>query len=410
MGKTDVVAGLDMGSGRVTCVLAEYNDQTNKTKILSGASVPCRGLKGGVVINISETSRAVSCAMEEAEEKSDVLVREVYLGIRGSHIQSTNGRGAYSIARTDKEINAEDVTNVIENAKATSISSDREILHVIPQEFSLDRQKGVPNPIGMEGSLLEVGVHIVTVSTSHLNNLMKAVSQAGFSVIEPIYSLIPLGEIVITPEEKDLGCLLIDVGGQNTSIGVYYDGSLRFSKEIPLGGDYITRDIAYALRTSMNTAQNIKETYGAALSSFIDNAKTITVTGLDGRSTKEIEPRNLLNYIQPRVEEIYDKINIAVQNSDYADLPGGAVITGGSSRLKGMAEAAEQLLDLKQSRLGIVREEFVELQEEYLDPVYTTAIGVVCYPHIRTWGSEHFVSRRGVVLKRRVLSWFRNLF
>jgi cell division protein FtsA len=410
MRKSDIIAGLDMGSGRVTCILAEYNAETNKTRILSGSSVPCRGLKGGVVINISETSRAVSYAMEEAEEKADVIVREVYLGIRGSHIQSTNGRGAYSIARTDKEINAEDVTNVIENAKATSISSDREILHVLPQEFSLDRQKGVPNPIGMEGSLLEVGVHIVTASTSHLNNLMKAVSQSGFSVIEPIYSLLALGEIVVTPEEKDLGCLLIDVGGQNTSIGVYYDGSLRFSKEIPLGGDYITRDIAYALRTSMNTAQDIKEKHGAVLSSMIDGTKTISVAGLDGRSTKEIEPRNLLDYIQPRVEEIYDKINLALQNSDYADLPGGAVLTGGSSKLKGMAEAAEQLLDLKQSRLGVVRVEFVELDDEYLNPVYTTATGLVCYPHLRPWVSEHVLSRRGVVLKRRVLSWFRDIF
>jgi len=254
MPKSDIIAGLDMGSSRVTCVLAEHDAESEKIRILAGASVPCKGLKGGVVVNIAETQRAIASVMEQAEEKAKEIVGEVYLGVRGGHIQTFNNRGAYNIARADKEITAEDVSNVIENAKAIPIPSDREILHVIPQGFSLDRQRGVPNPVGMEGALLEVGVHIVTAQSSHINNLMKSVSQAGFRVVDTVYNLLAIGELVVSPEEKDLGCLLIDIGGQTTAIGIYYEGSLRFSSEIPLGGDNVTRDIAYGLGTSMAAA------------------------------------------------------------------------------------------------------------------------------------------------------------
>jgi cell division protein FtsA len=213
MPKQDVITGLDMGSGRVTCLIGAPSASAGRLKVLGGANVPCRGIKGGVVINILETARAVTQAVEEAEAQAGVTVSAVNLGVRGGHLQSFNNRGAFNIARTDKEITAEDVQSVVANAKAIPLSSDREILHVVPQGFSLDRQRGVPHPVGMEGSLLEVEVHIVTASTAHLNNLVKTVAQAGFQVVEPVYGLLAAGEMLVTPEEKDLGSLLVDFGG-----------------------------------------------------------------------------------------------------------------------------------------------------------------------------------------------------
>ena len=410
MGKSEIIAGLDMGSSRVTCVIAERDEEHNKIRILAGASAPCKGLKGGVVVNIEETARAIEHAMDAAESKANEVVGEVYLGVRGSHIQAFDNKGGYNIARTDKEITGEDVSNVIESAKTVPLSSDREILHVIPQGFSLDRQRGVPNPIGMEGALLEVGVHIVTASTPVINNLVKSVFKGGFRVADTIYTLLAVGELVVSEEEKDLGCLLIDSGGQTTSIAVYSEGSIHFSKEIPLGGDHVTRDIAYGLGTTMSAAQEIKEKYGAVFSNMVDEDHMISVTRLDARTKKEVKPRELLDFIQPRAEEIFDKINQAVQTSNYADLPGGAILTGGAALLRGMPEAAEVMLDLSQSRLGLPAQEILQCPEEYMAQSYIGAVALVCYPHLKTWNTDVPGPARGGAMEKKLWRWFKDLF
>ncbi|MEI7529218.1 MAG: cell division protein FtsA [Elusimicrobiota bacterium] len=410
MGKSEIIAGLDMGSSRVTCVIAERDEEHNKIRILAGASAPCKGLKGGVVVNIEETARAIEHAMDAAESKANEVVGEVYLGVRGSHIQAFDNKGGYNIARTDKEITGEDVSNVIESAKTVPLSSDREILHVIPQGFSLDRQRGVPNPIGMEGALLEVGVHIVTASTPVINNLVKSVFKGGFRVADTIYTLLAVGELVVSEEEKDLGCLLIDSGGQTTSIAVYSEGSIHFSKEIPLGGDHVTRDIAYGLGTTMSAAQEIKEKYGAVFSNMVDEDHMISVTRLDARTKKEVKPRELLDFIQPRAEEIFEKINQAVQTSNYAELPGGAILTGGGALLRGMPEAAEQLLDLSQARLGVAAQEILQCPEEYLTQPYLGAVALVCYPNLKTWNTDVPGTTRSGSVEKKLWRWFKDLF
>ncbi len=408
MVKSDILAGLDIGSGKITCVLATHEPKDDLVKVLSASCVPCKGVKGGVVVDIPNAANSVRAAIEEAEEKINEIVGEVYLGIRGYHIESFNNRGAYNIARTDKEITADDVASVIDNAKAIKITAEREILHIVPQGFSLDKQKGVPNPVGMEGSLLEVNVHIVISASSHLNNLVKTIGQAGFKVSESVYNLLGLGEIVVTPEEKDLGCLLIDIGGQTTSVGIYYDGTLQFSKEIPIGGDYITRDIAYGLGTAMRTAREIKEKYGAAISSLVED-EMITVTSLDRRTQREIRPRDLLDFIQPRVEEIFSKIDHALQTSGYSDLcRNGAILTGGCSLLKGMPEACQQVLDLQQARMGYPAAEIVDCPQEYMTQEYLTAIGLACYPFFKNSYTEYSTSHKSP-LGRTVLRWFRDL-
>ncbi len=413
MAKPEVVAGLDMGSGRVTCLIGTPEPEGDRLRVLGGASVPCRGINGGVVVNILETKSAVSQAVEEAEAAAGVTVSELFLGVRGTHLQSFNNKGAFNIARTDREITAEDVQSVVANAKAIPLSSDREILHVIPQSFSLDRQRGVPNPVGMEGSLLEVDVHIVTASSAHLNNVMKAVAQAGFEVRELVYGLLATGEELVTPEEKDLGSLLVDLGGQSISLGVYSEGSLRYSKEIGVGSDFITRDLAVGLRTSMATAERLKITHGIAHSSLMNGDEEIEFSRVDGRTMDKVKASIMMNFILPRVEEIFTIIAEDLQGSSYADLvsPGGAILTGGGSLMRGVAAAAEEILGL-QARVGIAHPEQVAGDEKWFSPVYATAMGLLTFAQVSRWGTgvARQTSRQRPAWMRRLTGLFEDLF
>src|SRR5208282_3498331 len=302
----------------------------------------------------AETAKAVSRAVEEAEAAAQQTIYGLYLGVRGSHLQSFNNRGAYNIARTDKQITSEDVNAVIENAKAIPLSGDREFLHVIPQSFSLDRQRGVPNPVGMEASLLEIEVHIVTASSSHLNNLVKAVSEAGFEVIEPVYGLLAAGELLMTHEEKKLGALMVDFGGQSLSMGIFSEGAIKFSKDIAIGSDFITRDLAVGLRTSVATAERIKLEHGIAHPKLLNGDNEIRFQGVDGRTPRTIKTSTMMNIILPRVEQIFSTVAAEVANSNYADLvvPIGAVLTGGGAQLRGLQDAAEQILNMP-VRIGV---------------------------------------------------------
>jgi len=384
MGKSNIVAGLDMGGGRITGVIASRDSETQTVKILSGASLPCRGLKSGVVVDIKDTAGTVAQLMDQCERDADVEVERVYLGVRGAHLKSSNGHGAYNIARSDREITAEDVHCVLENAKAVPIETDKEIIHVIPQSFSIDRQKGVPNPEGMEGSLLEVDVHIVSASTSHLSNLIKSVSKAGFSVEESCYSLVTLGECVLTQEEKELGAILLDLGGESISIGVYLEGGIKFSKDLPYGCDLITRDIAYGLHTSREAARDIKEKFGVAWPALLVDDEEIPVPSLDKRTSHSVKPSFLLDIIQPRAEELFDKVRGEIEKTRYADIPGVGVITGGGSLLRGMPELCCQSLGLREARQAGIQRDLLVADEEFFHPSYGAALSLAVYPSVRT--------------------------
>ncbi len=381
MSKPDIVAGLDIGSAQVACVIGRRDEQTGQVEILSGAKSACPGgLKGGVVINIDETARAVTRICEEAEDAAKEMVKELTIAIRGTHLQTFNNHGALNIARTDKEITAEDVEKAIESAQAVHMSPDREIIHTIPQGFTLDRQQGVPNPVGMEGSLLEVDVHIVTASRSHLNNIFKAINAAGFTVTEPVYGLLASGDVVMTQEERDLGSLLLDIGGQTTDMAVYFDGSVHFTDKLPLGADAITRDLAYGLRTSLSQAQQIKENHGVALTSLLEQGESeISFTAMDGRTFRKVSRRFLIDMVEPRVEEIFTLVQEKLQDSGYADrvVPGGVVLTGGGSLLKGIEQAAERILQLS-SRVGLPQG-IIGRSEIISHPSYATAIGLLAF-------------------------------
>ncbi len=403
--KQDLVAGLDMGSGRVTCLIGVSDSATGGIKVLGGSSVACRGLKGGVVIDIIDAASAVTRAVEDAEAAAQATVSQVWLGVRGHHLQSFNNRGAYNIARTDREITADDVSAVVSSARAIPLSSDREILHVVPQGFALDRQRGVPHPVGMEASLLEVDVHLVTSSSAHLNNIMKTVARAGFEVIEPVYGLLAAGELLVTQEEKELGCVLVDLGGQSISLGVYCEGAIKYSKEIAFGSDFITRDLAVGLKTSIATAERIKVEHGIAHPSLLNGDADIECHGIDGRTPLRVKTSTMMGIILPRVEEIFSAVASDLQDSSYADVvaPGGAILTGGGSLMRGTIDAAQVVMGVPVRR-GVPHPDAVQAAEAWLSPAYSTALGLLQYSTAPRWGG---VDTRSVMRKRPL--WMRKI-
>jgi cell division protein FtsA len=398
MSKAEILAGLDIGSGQIACVIGKRLPENDHVEVIAAARQNCRGLKGGVVINIDETALAIGQVVEAAEEMAKETVRDLIVGIRGAHNQTFNHHGAINIARTDKEITTDDVQQVIESTKAVPISTDREIIHVIPQDFVLDRQQGVPNPVGMEGSLLEVEVHIVTAGSSHLNNIWRSINNAGFGIREPVYGLLALGDVVVTQEEKDLGCLLIDLGGATTGIAVYTDGGVKFTKELPIGTDAITNDLAHGLRTSFSQAKMVKEKYGSAVRSpkkralvnsdgslEDSNEDEISFTSVDGRTPRTVQRDTLFEFIAPRVEEIFTMVRNEIENSGLSEhiAAGGAILTGGGSMMMGMVTAAEKILELP-SRQGLPQN-ITGLPEVLSHPSYATAAGLLTFHTMGDW-------------------------
>ncbi len=414
MAKPDIVVGLDVGSAQVVCVVAKRDPETGALEAVGGARRACRGLKGGVVINIDETAQAVARVVEEAEAMGDLVgaTRAVLIGVRGGHLQTFNHHGAMNIARTDKEITVEDRDQVVENTKAVPISPDREIVHVIPQDFILDRQPGVPNPVGMEASLLEVDVHIVTASQSHLNNVWKAIAKAGFQVEEPIYGLLAVGDAVVTSEEKDLGCVLVDLGGQTTGLAVYADGAVRYTKELTLGSDAVTNDLSHALRTSLAEAQKVKERWGSASRSLTegDMDEELEYVSVDGRTSRRVKRQALVDYISPRIEELFTVVQEELQNSGYGDRVsgGGVILTGGGALLTGMAGAAEQILELP-VRLGLPQG-LAGPADILGHPSYATALGLLHYRHVGEWARSRRAAPKGGRFGSRIKSLIEEFF
>lgn len=408
MAKPEIVAGLDIGSAQAVAVIGRRNSSKGKVFVLGEGRAPCRGLKGGVVVNIPESRIAIARAVEEAEEKAKVNVQNLLVAVRGSHVETLNYRGAIAISRTDKEITAEDVDHVIVNAKAIQLSSDREILHAVPQDFCVDKQSGVEDPVGMEGSHLSVDVHIASASSSHLNNIVKSINLSGFTCEDLIYGPFACGDCVVSEEEKDLGVALIDLGGQTTHLSIYTDGSIRYIKELPIGGELISRDISYGLKTSFSVAEELKEKYGYALTSLIPTEETIEFVSVDGRTKREISNRTLAEIIQSRLEETFELIQQELQRSNYAEMiPGGIVLTGGVSKLPGIEKVAEEIFGLNVhlgTPIGVEGD-----QETVMDAALTTAIGLLKYRYVGEWSRRHGSTRRLSFFKR-MRNWMDELY
>jgi cell division protein FtsA len=377
-----IVAALDIGSTYVRCIVCE-RDADGVLQIIGAAERPSTGLRKGVVVNIEATLRAVALAVEDAEMMSGLEVTDCWTGIGGNHINGLNSRGVVGVSgkkrdTREREIGQEDIDRVIEAAKAVVIPTDRQILEVIPQNYKVDDQKGIRNPLDMIGVRLECDVHIITCTVTGAQNLIKCVNRAGFRVSELILQTLAAGKAVLTQEEMDLGVVLVDLGGGTTDVLVYSDGTPYSTYTIPAGGTQVTNDISIIKNISLENAEKIKIDAGCCWDMLLDDDETVIVPGVGGRPPMSIPRSQILTIIKPRMEEIFKMVK---QHLDTLNLPrplgGGVVLTGGGALLSGVVELANHLLKLP-ARLGspIPTQVFGGLVEEYRNPSYATVIGL----------------------------------
>ncbi|AKL98302.1 cell division protein FtsA [Endomicrobium proavitum] len=389
MAKQTLIAGLDIGSNQVCCVAGVRDDQTRLVKVLGSAVVPSSdGIKSGAVINIQEAAMAISKAIEEAEKSAGGQISSVTAAIRGNFIESRSVKASANINHSDKEVTEDTVINALDNARQKiKINSDHEVLQIIPREFILDGQKGIQNPIGMEGNVLEVDVHALVASSSNIGNIFKAMNLAGVNCDDRVYSYHAAGEILVTKEEKELGCLVVDFGGLTTGLVHYAEAIIRYTNEVQVGSDHITRDIMHKLRASFSVSKEVKETRGAAFKyDGFQNAE-FDYDGADGISVKKFDKFQLVDIIQPRVEQILFAIEDAMKKSSFGAefLSGGIILTGGGSRLDGIVKAFEKYFGCAARPGRPDLSKVVGADEIIENPVYTAAIGAIASPFSNTY-------------------------
>jgi cell division protein FtsA len=400
----NLIVGLDIGTSKIIAIVAEVKPEGG-FEVIGMGSHSSRGLKKGVVVNIEATVSAIQRALEEAELMADCKIREVYTGIAGSHIKSFNSHGMVAIK--DKEVSRLDVDRVMETAKAVNILNDQQVLHVLNQEFIIDGQEDVREPIGMSGIRLEVKVHIVTGAVSAAQNIMKCVRRCGLEVRDLVLQPLASAMAVLSEDEKELGVCLVDIGGGTTDIAVFTHGAIRHTAVIPIAGDQITNDIAMALRTPTKDAEDIKCRYGCALRAMADPHDMVEVPGVGDRGTRQLSRQTLAEVIEPRAEELYSLVQAELRRSGLEELlSSGVVITGGSSSLQGMVELGEEIFHMP-VRLGLPHYRG-SLEEVVLTPRCSTGIGLVLAGMEQLQRHQH-TRLQGSSFKRileRMRSWF----
>jgi cell division protein FtsA len=410
MSQTRTYVGLDIGTTKISAIIAEVEPETRDIKIVGVGISPSEGLRRGVVVNLEKTVASIARAVEEAERMAGVQVKGVYAGIAGDHIRSINSRGVIAVSRNDNEISQADVDRVVDAAKAVAIPMDREIIHVIPQEFIVDDQDGIKDPIGMSGVRLEAEVHIITGAVTSAKNICKSITRAGLKVHDLVLEPLASSHAVLGPDERDLGVVLLDIGGGTTDVAVFYEGSIRHTAIVPLGGASVTNDIAIGMRTPIDQAERIKIEHGSALASMVSAHDRLVVTGVGGRGDKEIPRQQLASMIEPRMEEIFTLANREVKKNHFADLLGaGVVLTGGTSLLPGVVELAEQIFEMPVRR-G-VPSGLSGLMENVRDPRYSTGVGLILHAVLNEGGEAlHTPSRAGLPVPEGLRRFFAELF
>jgi cell division protein FtsA len=375
--KERYLVGLDVGTSKVTAVVGETFEREGLDIVGLGVA-ESRGIRRGVVVNLEAAVESIKKAIEEAELMAGVEIDSVHLGLSGPHIKGFNSRGVIAVAGKNREITREDVRRAIDAAKAVSLPTGREILHVLPQDFVVDEQDGIGAPVGMTGARLEVNVHIIAGGQSSTQNIVACVNRAGVEVAETIVEQLASSESVLTRDEKELGVALVDIGGGTTDIAIYERGSLWHTAVIGIGGDHFTSDIAVGLRTPMPDAEKIKRKYGCALSAMVGEDETMEVASVGGRKPRVIARRILSEILQPRAEEIFHLVWDDIRRAGYEkSLNSGIVLTGGGAILEGMPEIAEQIFDLPIRRgcpSGVGG-----LADHVNSPTFATGVGLVLY-------------------------------
>lgn len=373
----NLIVGLDIGTSKVVAIVGEVLAD-GELEVVGIGSNPSRGLKKGVVVNIESTVHSIQRAVEEAELMAGCQIHSVYAGIAGSHIRSLNSHGIVAIR--DKEVSSTDVERVIDAARAVAIPADQKILHILPQDFVIDNQEGIREPVGMSGVRLEAKVHMVTGAVSAAQNIIKCVRRCGLEVDDIILEQLASSYSVLTEDEKELGVCIVDIGGGTTDIAVFTEGAIRHTAVIPIAGDQVTNDIAVALRTPMQHAEEIKIKYACALTQMASAEESIEVPSVGDRPPRQLARHTLAEVVEPRYEELLTLIQAELQRSGFEDLiASGIVLTGGSAKIEGLVDLAEEIFHMP-VRLG--SPQYVTgLIDVIRNPIYATGVGLLLFGH-----------------------------
>jgi len=373
----NLIVGLDIGTSKVVAIVGEVMPE-GKIEVIGIGSHPSRGLKKGVVVNIESTVHSIQRAVEEAELMAGCQIHSVYAGIAGSHIRSLNSHGIVAIR--DKEVAPGDVERVIDAARAVAIPADQKILHILPQEFLIDNQEGIKEPVGMSGVRLEAKVHMVTGAVSAAQNIIKCVRRCGLEVDDIILEQLASSYSVLTEDEKELGVCIVDIGGGTTDLAVFTEGSIRHTAVIPIAGDQVTNDIAVALRTPTQFAEEIKIKYACALTQMATADENIEVPSIGDRPSRRLARHTLAEVVEPRYEELLTLVQAELRRSGFEDLvAAGVVLTGGSSKIEGLMELAEEVFHMP-VRLG-VPQYVTGLVDVVRNPIFATGVGLLLFGH-----------------------------
>jgi cell division protein FtsA len=381
-----LIVGLDIGTSKVVALVAEVAPD-GTVEVLGVGSHPSRGLKKGVVVNIESTVQSIQRAVEEAELMAGCEIRSVYAGIAGSHVRSLNSHGVVAIR--DREVTHGDVGHVIDAAKAVAIPADQKILHVLPQEFLIDGQEGIRDPIGMSGVRLEAKVHIVTGADSAAQNIEKCIQRCGLEVEDVVLEQLASSFAVLTEDEKELGVCLVDIGGGTTDLAVFSNGAIRHTAVIPIAGDQVTNDIAVSMRTPTQYAEDIKIRYACALSQLANPDESIEVPSVGDRPARRLARQTLAEVVEPRYEELFTLVREELRRSGFEEvIAAGIVLTGGSAKMEGAIELAEEVFHVP-VRLG-VPQSVNGLSDVVRNPIFSTGVGLLLYAR-----DNHMPQRRG---------------
>ena len=369
------IVALDIGTNKVAAIVAEITAD-GQIEIIGIGSHPSHGLKKGVVVNIESTVQSIQRAVEEAELMAGCRIQSVYAGIAGSHIRSINSHG--NVAVREREVTRQDIERVLDAAQAMAIPADQRILHVLPQEYVIDHQDGVREPLGMSGVRLEARVHMVTCAVNASQNIEKCIERCGLRVNDIILEQLASSYAVLTDDERDLGVCLVDIGGGTTDIAVFTDGAIRHTAVIPIAGDQVTNDIAMALRTPTQSAEEVKIKYACALAQLAGPDEMIKVPGVGDKPSRELSRQALAEVVEPRYDELFGLIQDELRRSGFENLiAAGVVLTGGASKMEGVLELAEEIFHVPVS-LGIPR--YVQgLKDIVRNPIYATSVGLLLY-------------------------------
>lgn len=406
--ESNLIVGLDIGTSKVVAIVGEVTVE-GEIDIIGIGTQPSRGLKKGVVVNIESTVQSIQRAIEEAELMAGCQIRSVYAGIAGSHVRSINSHGIVAIK--DKEVTTADVSRVIDAAKAVAIPADQRILHVLPQEFLIDNQEGIRDPISMSGVRLECRVHLVTGAVSAAQNIIKCVRRCGLEVDDVILEQLASSASVLTEDEKELGVCLVDIGGGTTDIAIFTEGAIRHTAVIPIAGDQVTNDIAVALRTPTQYANDLKIKFACALRQLATSDETIEVPSVGDREPRRLARQTLAEVVEPRYEELLSLVLAEVRRSGFEEIcAAGIVLTGGSSKMEGVIELAEEIFHMP-VRLG-VPQHVSGLVDVIRNPIHATGVGLLLFGNKQqtSFSSQQLEDNVGDSLWKKMKSWFQGNF